>query len=878
MTIPTPDDRCASCGAPLPAGAAFCMKCGGATGAPPPEERSTLERLQASLADRYRVDRELGKGGMATVFLAHDVRHERDVAIKVLHPELAASMGSERFDREIKLAAKLHHPHILSLFDSGSADGLFYYVMPFVQGESLRDRLDREQMLPVDDALQVLVEVADALGAAHALGVIHRDIKPENILLAGGHCLIADFGVAKAATEAGEKLTQTGMAVGTPTYMSPEQALGDTVGPTSDLYSLGCVGFEMLTGQPPFTGANARAVMARHTMEAVPSIRLVRDAVPEEVEDALLALLEKVPADRPQSAKEFLDLLLPGAGTTATRRVVSRGTSARRATGGGAAQRRRPWWRRPAAWVVAAVTLAALATGGTLLLRHRGGGVAGSASGLDPRHLAVLYFEDGSRDSALGYLADGLTEGLIRALQEVRELDVVSSGGVAPYRRSGLPRDSIARALGAGTLVLGTVERDGGTLRATVRLVDGNSGAEFERASVEQRAANVLALGDTLAAEAARLVRARLGAEISMRRLREGTRNADAWALLQRAQRLRREGEAAHDSAALRRAYDQADTLLAQAEALDASWADPAALRGWLDYWWSRRLGDDPPGADRFIARGLVHAERALAVAANDPGALELRGDLRYWRWLLPIERDRARSQQLLADARADLESAVRVRPSQAGAWATLSHLYYQVGSLVDVNLAARRAFEEDAFLGNADVVLSRLFFSSYDLGQFSDAAHWCAEGGRRFPENFKFAECRLWMLTTRQEAPNVPRAWRLLDSVLARTAPRDTAYQRRYDQTVVAAVLARAGVADSARRVLLRSRADAESDPSRDIAYLAAFAYTLLGDRSNALNQLKQYLAANPSKRKGLADDAGWWFRPIENDPGFRQTVGTPQ
>ena len=347
MTNPTSPAVCPHCGAALPEGAAFCMSCGGATGAPPPPDTGILDQLQGPLADRYRIERELGRGGMATVFLAHDLRHDRDVAIKVLHPELAASMGAERFEREIKLAAKLHHPHILGLFDSGETASLFYYVMPFVPGESLRDRLTREQMLPIDDALQITYEVADALGAAHALGIVHRDIKPENILLAGGHALVADFGVARAASEAGEKLTQTGMAVGTPTYMSPEQAMGETVGPTSDLYALGCVAFEMLTGQPPFTGANARAIMARHTMEAVPSLRLVRDAVPEEVEEAILSVLAKVPADRPQTAKEFLDLLSAPGGTGVTRRLGSRITTARRVSAPAAL---RPWWRRRAVW------------------------------------------------------------------------------------------------------------------------------------------------------------------------------------------------------------------------------------------------------------------------------------------------------------------------------------------------------------------------------------------------------------------------------------------------------------------------------------------------------------------------------------------------
>ena len=194
-----------------------------------------LERVAKALEGRYAIERELGRGGMATVFLAADVRHDRSVAIKVLRPEITLSIGSERFDREIKLAAKLQHPHILGLIDSGEADGLLFYVMPFVQGESLRDRLDREAQLPIEDAIQISLEVADALGYAHASGIVHRDIKPENILLSQGHALVADFGIARAATEAGgHKLTQTGMALGTPVYMAPEQAAGEAVGPTAD--------------------------------------------------------------------------------------------------------------------------------------------------------------------------------------------------------------------------------------------------------------------------------------------------------------------------------------------------------------------------------------------------------------------------------------------------------------------------------------------------------------------------------------------------------------------------------------------------------------------------------------------------------------------
>src|SRR3990172_6016769 len=199
---------------------------------------------------------------MAVVYLARDVKHDRKVAIKVLPPELAASIGAERFEREIKLAAKLSHPHILGLYDSGEVDGLFFYVMPFIEGEALRDRLDREGQLPIEDAIQIPLEVADALGHAHKQGIVHRDIKPENVLLSEGHALVADFGIARAASESNaQKLTQTGMAVGTPVYMSPEQSVGESVGPTADLYSLGCMLYEMLAGEPPFTAKNSMALM-----------------------------------------------------------------------------------------------------------------------------------------------------------------------------------------------------------------------------------------------------------------------------------------------------------------------------------------------------------------------------------------------------------------------------------------------------------------------------------------------------------------------------------------------------------------------------------------------------------------------------------------
>jgi serine/threonine-protein kinase len=289
-------------------------------------------RLATALADRYRVERELGQGGMATVYLAHDLRHDRDVAIKVLHPDLGAALGSDRFLSEIRTTARLQHPHILPLLDSGEADGLLYYVMPLVTGETLRTRLERERQLPVEAAVLIAREVADALGYAHGLGVVHRDIKPENILLQGGHALVADFGIALAVqTAAGSRMTQTGLSLGTPQYMSPEQAMGEkAVDARSDLYALGAVTYEMLVGEPPFTGPSVQAIVARLVTEEPRAIGIQRKAVPAGVEAAVMRALEKLPADRFASAEEFVRALAaPGGATVVTPRTPAAAAAAR---------------------------------------------------------------------------------------------------------------------------------------------------------------------------------------------------------------------------------------------------------------------------------------------------------------------------------------------------------------------------------------------------------------------------------------------------------------------------------------------------------------------------------------------------------------------
>jgi tetratricopeptide (TPR) repeat protein/tRNA A-37 threonylcarbamoyl transferase component Bud32/TolB-like protein len=279
-----------------------------------------FDRLKAALSDRYAIERELGAGGMATVYLAEDLKHERKVAVKVLRPELAASIGADRFLREIKIAANLNHPHILPLHDSGEADGFLFYVMPYVEGESLRDRLNRDKQFPIDDALKIASEVADALGFAHDHNVIHRDIKPENILLEARHAVVADFGVARAIEEAGEtRLTETGIAIGTPAYLSPEQATGEReLDGRSDIYALGCVLYEMLAGQAPFTGPTVESIVHQHLTVEPHSVAGVRPTVSNEVEAAVSKALAKAPADRFQTAEELVAAMSAVSGTTSS--------------------------------------------------------------------------------------------------------------------------------------------------------------------------------------------------------------------------------------------------------------------------------------------------------------------------------------------------------------------------------------------------------------------------------------------------------------------------------------------------------------------------------------------------------------------------------
>ncbi|HEY3286018.1 MAG TPA: serine/threonine-protein kinase [Gemmatimonadaceae bacterium] len=843
----------------------------------------TLTRLNAALAGRYSLERELGRGGMATVYLAKDLRHDREVAIKVLLPELSASIGADRFEREIKLAAKLQHPHILGLFDSGVAEGLMFYVMPFVKGESLRDRIDREGQLPIEDALRITFEVADALGYAHTQGIVHRDVKPENILLQGDYALVADFGIARAVSEAGAaKLTQTGMAMGTPVYMAPEQSVGEVVGPTADLYSLGCMLYEMLAGEPPFTGKNAVAIMARHAMEQVPSIRIVRSTVPEEVEEAIFRVMAKVPADRPQTAAAFSELMGAPLGATSTMRA--RATAQfRRPTpmAGVPAVPARAKWQIP----VGVAALLLIVAGGAFGIWSTFSGRRVSVEGPEARRLAVLYFQDLSRDSSLGPLADGLTEELIRTLSTSSSLTVISRTGVERFRGGAVPPDSISRLLRVGYLVRGDVEPDGDKVRVSVRLDDG-SGVNLKRASFTGSAANQLALRDTIAVVASDLIRQQLGAELNLKEQSFRTASKDAWLLLQRGEQAWKSAEAAlgrGEAPAVETQFHAADSLFALAWKADPKWPEPETRRAALAYRRARLAGRDAVAIAKWVTVGVAHADSAISLDKDNADALEARGFNLYFGWISGIESDAARKAASLAAARADLERATTLNPRQAGAFAMLASLYYQVedASLSDVLIAATRAYEGDEFLSNANVVLNRLIMANYDLGQFDKAGQWCATARQRFPKEMRFTRCRLYLLTTRAEPPNIAAAWAISDSAVALAAPAAQPLERLTANMLVAAVIARAAkagqpaLADSARHLVRASLGDPQIDGLRELAYYGSFVHAILGDNDDAIRLLKEYLAANPQRLQSMRNDPGWWFKDLEREPRFRQLLG---
>jgi TolB-like protein/tetratricopeptide (TPR) repeat protein len=498
-------------------------------------------------------------------------------------------------------------------------------------------------------------------------------------------------------------------------------------------------------------------------------------------------------------------------------------------------------------------------------------------SAYDPRRVAVLYFDDGGGAGAdFAFAADGLTEALIDELGRVRELDVVSRNGVDPYRGTELAADSVGRALGAGSVIKGSVERDGERVRVNVRLVDAESGVDIDRTSFTLPAADLLAARDSLVTSTASFLRARLGEEVRIRESRSQTRSVDAWTHVQRAERLRKDATAArqHDPARAVALLAQADSLLSTSQSLDPDWLEPTAMRAEV----ALQRGILSRSADErfeFADAGIELADQALARDANFARAWEVRGTLRHYQWYLNVSPTPQERGALLDAAQSDLERAVELDPTLAAALNRLSTIYYyERRDVIRGALLARQALDADSYLRDAAQTLDRLFWAHYDLGQFSEAGRTCKEAEARFAEDARFKQCALWMMITPTGTPDPDAAWRLLAQADSLTAPDERAFEQRVGRIIVGGVLARANLSDSARSVLESARAEADEDPDQQLPGYEAIVRTILGDHDDAVERLRRYVSANPDHRFEVEGDLHWWWRPLRDHPGFAAVV----
>jgi serine/threonine-protein kinase len=613
-----------------------------------------VAQLREGLRDRYALERELGRGGMATVWLAADLKHDRPVALKLLHPELAASLGPERFQREIRLAARLQHPHVLTVLDSGETGGRLWFTMPYVEGESLRDRLRRERQLPVDAAIRIATEAARGLEYAHQHGVVHRDIKPENILLTrDGSTLVADFGIARAL--GGEDgLTQTGLAIGTPAYMSPEQGVGDRgLDPRTDQYSLAAVLYEMLAGDPPWTGATAQAMIARRFSEPAPGVRAVRPSVPGHVDEAIRKALAPVAADRFATMGEFAQALQ----TTPTR-ATALATAAAPAGGPRPAAASRGGRRIPVAAL--ALMLGLLIGAGVLFAWRRDH--AGVPSG-DERRVAVLPFQN-LGDTADAYFADGITDAVRGKLTAIPGMRVTASNSSGQYRGTTKSPQEIGRELGVDYLLVGKVrwqKSAGGASRVQVspELIQVSTAEARWQQPFDAAITDVFQVQTDIAGRVAQALDLAIGSR--QRRALEDrpTQNLAAYDAFLKGEAQRALGG---NPGSLR----QAVAFYEQAVALDSTFLTAwAALSeaGSLAY----GIGAPSPG---LAERARAAADRAIALDPEHPDGYRALGD--YYR-RVPVNAARAVEHYAkglaLAPDDADLLRGVGLAEQSAGQW-----------------------------------------------------------------------------------------------------------------------------------------------------------------------------------------------------------------
>ena len=631
--------------------------------------------LQAALSERYTLERELGRGGMATVYLAQDLKHERPVALKVLHPELAASLGPERFLREIKLAARLQHPHIMTVLDSGESAGHLWFTMPYIEGESLRDRLRRERQLPIADAVRLTREAALALDFAHRQGVVHRDIKPENILLVDGQALVADFGIARALDRGNDpQLTETGVSIGTPAYMSPEQSVGDkSLDARTDIYSLGTVLYEMLAGETPFSAPTAQAMIARRITETPRPLQLVRETVPDAVAQAVTRALAKAPADRFATAAEFARALDPATAPAGTPVRASSAEDRPRAEGSAStvvsASSRPALLRRPVSFALGLGFLLGL---GVLFgwIRSRGGAEPHSPGAV--KLLAVLPFENlGAANDE--YFADGITDEVRGKLATLPGLQVIAGSSAGQYKRSTKSPEQIARELGVQYLLIGKIrwEKSAGGSRVRVspelvRIVGGEPPTTKWQQPFDASLTDVFQVQADIAGRVAQALDVALADNVQQQLAATPTRNLAAYDAYLKGMEAYSVG---NNPVTLRQALGYFE----QAVALDTGFAQAWArlsLAGTV-------LNAQVAPSTALIARSRLAAERALALAPDRPEGYLALGT--YYRL---AGRDNARAieeyarGQRLAPANAEVLRGTGLAEQSAGRWdAALEHL-----------------------------------------------------------------------------------------------------------------------------------------------------------------------------------------------------------